>query len=81
MVEFEITKSCLAHDSEKFIATLKSYKCPRVLTAMDDLGTALLKSFPVDCLNLLREMGCDEVQGCFFSMPVPVSDFEQLLQR
>ena len=27
----------------------------------------------------LREIDCDEVQGYFFSMPVPSGDFEQLL--
>jgi EAL domain-containing protein (putative c-di-GMP-specific phosphodiesterase class I) len=27
----------------------------------------------------LRDVGCDEVQGYFFSMPVPVADYEALL--
>ena len=30
-------------------------------------------------LNYLREHGCDEMQGYFFSRPLPAADFEQLL--
>jgi len=130
MIELEITESCLAHDSEKFIATLKTLKGLGVLIAIDDFGVgyssmAYLKSFPVDRLKvdrtfatnlatsekdrsiykaivslghnlglrvvaegvetseqyyLLRDIGCDEVQGFFFSMPVPAEDFERLIQ-
>jgi len=131
MIELEITESCLAHDSEKFIATLKTLKGLGVLIAIDDFGTgyssmAYLKSFPVDRLKvdrtfatnlansekdrsiykaivslghnlglrvvaegvetseqyyLLRDIGCDEVQGFFFSMPVPAEDFESLIRN
>lgn len=130
MIELEITETCLAHDSEKFIATLKALKGLGVLIAIDDFGVgyssmAYLKSFPVDRLKvdrtfatnlatsekdrsiykaivslghnlglrvvaegvetseqyyLLRDIGCDEVQGFFFSMPVPADDFERLIQ-
>jgi diguanylate cyclase (GGDEF)-like protein/PAS domain S-box-containing protein len=31
-------------------------------------------------LEYLRSHGCDEIQGYFFSRPVPVSDFEQMLR-
>jgi len=26
-------------------------------------------------------MGCDEIQGFFFSKPIPASDFEKLLAK
>ena len=131
MIELEITETCLAHDSEKFIATLKTLKGLGVQIAIDDFGVgyssmAYLKSFPVDRLKvdqtfaknlatsekdrsiykaivslghnlglrvvaegvetseqyyLLRDIGCDEVQGFFFSMPVPADDFERLIQN
>ena len=32
-------------------------------------------------LNLLRDTGCDIVQGYYFSRPVPPEDFEMLIQR
>lgn len=30
---------------------------------------------------MLKQMGCDEIQGFFFSKPVPASDFENLLAK
>ena len=32
-------------------------------------------------LSLLREAGCDIVQGFFFSRPVPPEEFEKLIQQ
>jgi diguanylate cyclase (GGDEF)-like protein/PAS domain S-box-containing protein len=32
-------------------------------------------------LNFLRTHGCDEMQGFYFSKPLPVADFEQLLRE
>jgi EAL domain-containing protein (putative c-di-GMP-specific phosphodiesterase class I)/GGDEF domain-containing protein len=32
-------------------------------------------------LNLLKSMGCDEIQGYFFSRPLPEADFEQFLAK
>ena len=32
-------------------------------------------------LNLLREAGCDIVQGYYFSRPVPAEDFEKLIEK
>ena len=32
-------------------------------------------------LEYLRNHGCDEMQGYFFSRPVPVDDFEQMLRN
>ncbi|CAN5279544.1 EAL domain-containing protein [soil metagenome] len=32
-------------------------------------------------LEFLREKGCDEVQGYFFSKPIPAADFEKLLRQ
>ncbi len=34
-----------------------------------------------DQLEFLRERGCDEIQGFFFSRPLPPEDFEQLLRQ
>ncbi len=32
-------------------------------------------------LNALRDLGCDTVQGYFFSAPVPADDFERMLEQ
>ncbi|MDQ2819935.1 MAG: EAL domain-containing protein [Pseudomonadota bacterium] len=32
-------------------------------------------------LDYLRRMGCDEIQGYYFSRPLPADEFEQLLRR
>ena len=32
-------------------------------------------------LEFLREQGCDEMQGYFFSKPLPIEQFEVLLKR
>jgi len=32
-------------------------------------------------LNFLRTHGCDEMQGYYFSKPLPLADFEQLLRE
>jgi EAL domain-containing protein (putative c-di-GMP-specific phosphodiesterase class I) len=32
-------------------------------------------------LDFLRHHGCDEVQGYFFSKPVPPEEFERMLAR
>jgi diguanylate cyclase (GGDEF)-like protein/PAS domain S-box-containing protein len=32
-------------------------------------------------LELLRKWGCDEYQGYYFSKPIPVNEFEQLLRK
>jgi EAL domain-containing protein (putative c-di-GMP-specific phosphodiesterase class I) len=32
-------------------------------------------------LNLLKSMGCDEIQGYFFSRPLPETDFEKFLAQ
>lgn len=32
-------------------------------------------------LDFLRAAGCDEIQGYLFSPPVPVEDFQLLLER
>jgi EAL domain-containing protein (putative c-di-GMP-specific phosphodiesterase class I) len=32
-------------------------------------------------LEFLREQGCDEMQGYFFSKPLPIKQFEVLLKR
>ena len=32
-------------------------------------------------LALLRDAGCDLVQGFYFSRPVPPAEFEKLIQR
>lgn len=34
-----------------------------------------------DQFHILRELGCDLVQGYFFSRPIPADDFEELWQR
>jgi diguanylate cyclase (GGDEF)-like protein/PAS domain S-box-containing protein len=34
----------------------------------------------VDQLDYLRRMGCDEMQGYYFSRPLPAEEFEQLLR-
>lgn len=36
--------------------------------------------FP-DQLNLLTELGCDEVQGYLFSRPIPAADFEKIFLK
>ena len=38
----------------------------------------------VECpaqLDLLREFGCDELQGYYFSRPVPVEEFTLMLRQ
>ena len=32
-------------------------------------------------LEFLRQKGCDIIQGYYFSRPVPVEDFEELLKK
>ena len=32
-------------------------------------------------LNTLREMGCDMVQGYYFSAPKPAADFEKFIRE
>jgi len=32
-------------------------------------------------LDYLRRHGCDEMQGYYFSKPLPAAEFEQLLRR
>jgi EAL domain-containing protein (putative c-di-GMP-specific phosphodiesterase class I) len=34
-----------------------------------------------DQYYFLRDIGCEEVQGYYFSMPLPAVDFERLLQH
>ena len=34
-----------------------------------------------DQLNLLKEAGCDIVQGYYFSKPVPPEDFEVMIKK
>jgi len=34
-----------------------------------------------DQYYFLRDIGCEEVQGFYFSMPLPAADFERLLQH
>jgi len=127
--EIEITESCLAHDPERFLATLHSLKSLGVSISIDDFGSgyssmSYLKSLPVDRLKIdrsfvagltsnpkddaifkaimslahnlgltvvaegvetqaqwefLREIGCDEIQGFFFSMPLPAPALARLL--
>lgn len=130
-LEIEITESCLAHDPQRFLATLHSLKSLGVSIAIDDFGAgyssmSYLKSLPVDRLKIdqsfvagltlnakddailkaivslahnlglsvvaegvetqaqweyLREIGCDEIQGFFFSMPLPAASLVRLLGR
>jgi EAL domain-containing protein (putative c-di-GMP-specific phosphodiesterase class I) len=130
-LEIEITESCLAHDPQRFLATLHSLKALGVSIAIDDFGAgyssmSYLKSLPVDRLKIdqsfvagltsnvkddaifkaivslahnlglsvvaegvetqvqweyLREIGCDEIQGFFFSMPLPAAGLVRLLGR
>ncbi|RKZ79149.1 MAG: hypothetical protein DRQ35_04760 [Gammaproteobacteria bacterium] len=35
----------------------------------------------VQQLELLQELGCDEIQGYYFSRPLPVDDFAKLLEK
>ena len=35
----------------------------------------------LDQLDYLRQMGCDEIQGYYFSRPLPAAEFEQLLRE
>jgi EAL domain-containing protein (putative c-di-GMP-specific phosphodiesterase class I) len=32
-----------------------------------------------NCLNVLKEVGCDHYQGAYYSMPVPVNHFRKML--
>ncbi|MCR5468081.1 MAG: EAL domain-containing protein, partial [Lachnospiraceae bacterium] len=32
-------------------------------------------------VKTLKEMGCDIIQGFYFSRPLPAEDFEQLLEK
>lgn len=35
----------------------------------------------VEQLDYLTEIGCDEMQGFYFSRPVPTEDFETLIRK
>lgn len=35
----------------------------------------------IEQLEMLRNQGCDEVQGYYFSVPLPADDFAVLLQQ
>ena len=35
----------------------------------------------IEHFNFLKECGCDECQGYYFSRPVPADDFEPLLKN
>lgn len=32
-------------------------------------------------LDILRDAGCDVVQGYYFSAPIPKNDFEKLIEK
>ena len=131
MIELEITESCLAHDSRRFLRTLENLKELGVGLALDDFGAgysslAYLRTIPIDRLKidrtfvadletdgkgraivmaivalgrnlgikvlaegvetpqqyqLLRSIGCDEIQGYYSSMPLPAAAFAELLAR
>ena len=34
-----------------------------------------------DQLSILKELDCDEIQGYYFSKPIPAEEFEQLLKQ
>jgi EAL domain-containing protein (putative c-di-GMP-specific phosphodiesterase class I) len=35
----------------------------------------------IEQINVLRDMGCDEVQGFMYSMPVPTDQFCELIEQ
>lgn len=48
---------------------------------MDDFGTGysslnMISNLPLDAL---KELGCDIVQGYYYSKPIPAKDFERFL--
>ena len=54
-----------------------------VIRLSEDLGIISLTEGveTVDHFNLLNELGCVLFQGYYFSKPVPLADFEALLER
>jgi diguanylate cyclase (GGDEF)-like protein/PAS domain S-box-containing protein len=64
MIELEITESCLAHDSRRFLRTLENLKDLGVGLALDDFGAgysslAYLRTIPIDRLKIDRTFVAD----------------------
>ena len=65
-------------DSEKNMQMLKL-----MMQIKDSLGVPVVAEGveTKEQLDLLKEMGCDIVQGYYFSKPVPAEEFEKFIEE
>lgn len=77
---FKIDKQFVQDDSE---SSTGSKLCKALIGLADDLGMIVVAEGveTSDQFDRLRDMGCDRMQGYYFSRPLPPAEINALLQR
>ncbi|WP_287881944.1 EAL domain-containing protein [Agathobacter sp.] len=79
LIDFELTESASYDNMERMLLVLRKLRERGFKISMDDFGTgysslSLLTQMPID---QLRDLGCEIIQGYYYSKPIPIAEYEE----
>ena len=84
LVEIELTETAVVSEYESVRKLFDSFQLHGIKTAMDDFGSGyqiICEGVETDQqIEILKQIGCDEIQGYWYSKPLKEEDYDKLLQ-